>query len=119
MEGKEDCVWDYYDIKLLKSLVVKFSFDFNEISKFFKQSFKNKEFSSEECRQKWIQIHQNSTKDTLYSSRFSEICNDLPLKRKPTDALKISEVDLNSQQTIAEDGSIIFPNGKFLWRFIR
>ena len=108
MEKLKPGVWDYYDEKLLRSLVIQYSFDFTEIASFYQRNFKNKPFSERDCRVKWKEMNQTQNEN---ESRFSEICKGLTEKRTANDFLKVSKEDLTKEKTELEDGTKIFPNG--------
>jgi hypothetical protein len=100
--------WDYYDEKLLRTLVIRFAFDFKKISEFFSRNNKSKNFSAKECQKKWTQLSRNKTKS---SSRFESLVKDLPESRTQRDYLKVTPEDLKKEQTLLEDGTLSYPNG--------
>ena len=101
--------WDYYDEKVLKGLVVPFEFDFERISRFFKEK-RNKNFTKENCQIKWKDMNAGCVKE----SPLQILCKKLPDERKEKNYLKISESDLKEKETVLENGSKVFPNGKLI-----
>ena len=106
----EQTTWDYYDEKLLKSLVIRYTFDFKQISEFYKKNIKSKDFSEKDCREKWTELARQKQ---LNSSRFETLIKDLPNKRKENNYLKVTPNDLKSEKSLQSDGSYSYPNGKF------
>ena len=113
----ENTKWDYYDEKLLKSLVIQYTFDFQKISEFFNKNIKHKAYTPEDCRRKWTQMAQKKADSR---SRFEDLIENLPQKRVAKDFLKVTERDLQSERSLQNDGSFAYPNGNalgiYFWR---
>ena len=100
--------WDYYDEKLLKSLVIQYTFDFDEISRFYRKNFESKNFSAEDRRKKWVQMQKTPSEKP---SRFGALLQTLPRARNNQDFLAVTPEDLRSQKTLLTDGTYSHPNG--------
>ena len=65
-------MWDYYQEKLLKSMVLQYEFDFEKISKFFIKKSKDPFFTPKACREQYSLIYKGKKIKSPLSNFFVE-----------------------------------------------
>jgi hypothetical protein len=96
-------MWDYYQDKLLRGMLIEYNFDFNRVSDFFKRTTGNNDYTPLECQNRWAVIHQqrknNAEGGNPLKSPLDQLLSRLPQTRKAKNHLEVTPEELANSYT--------------------
>ena len=96
-------MWDYYQDKLLRNMLIQYNFDFNKVSEFFKRTTANDGYTPLACQTRWAEIHQlrkqGSEGAESLKSPLASLLSKLPETRTAKNHLEVTLEDLADAYT--------------------
>jgi hypothetical protein len=106
-------MWDYYQDKLLRAMLIDYNFDFHKVSDFFKRTTGNQEYTPLACQTHWAEIHQQRKKgsDDPLKSPLDLLISKLPQTRTAKNHLEVTREDLAEAYTEDFNGQKVKVSG--------
>ena len=107
-------MWDYYQDKLLRAMLIDLNFNFVKVSEFFKRTTNNADYTPLACQERWAELHklrkQNDQQSQLISP-LEALLSRLPETRTPKNYLEVKPEDLVDAYTENFEGKLVKVSG--------